>query len=301
MSLRAGIEVVSHTEAAVFRRCPREHFYHYTLWRVPLIKALALQVGSRLDAKLKKIHGEGVLDLEGLEPQERALMQGYVAYWGMPDTLFECERAGVRFQVTISGAQVKGEFDAVGHVRETGHRAILECKSTSEDIAPGSLYWRRIQHLDPQPTVYLTAVKKMGWERGEILWDAIHKPQLRLKKKETPEEFEQRVLEDIAGRPTHYFQRHVIVRLEHEHATYMKDLAGTVRLMQVARQMGPDAPKNPDACVTKWGRQCDYFEVCEGGRDIFDNKYFGSPRQQAQANGTPEPAKPASTELQFEF
>lgn len=298
MTLRAGVEVVSHTELSTFRRCSREYWYAYQLGRVPLVKSKALEVGSRIDHAIKAHYDGGGMDLAGLETSERALMLAYARYWGTPDRLFKCDRAGVKFQVLAGTTIVKGEFDAVGTRHDTGAQVLLEVKTTSEDISPGSPYWRRIAATDPQPLVYLAAAKAMGWKASQVLWDVMRKPILRRKVKESAEDFELRILEDILARPGFYFQRQTIVRFEADHESYVKDVAGTVRLMQVVREMGPNAPKNPDACTTRWGSLCRYFDVCEGAADIHDDRLFGPHYRQSERE---QPKMTTSFANQFEF
>ena len=294
MTLRAGIEVISHTQASCFRRCAREWYLAYELGRVPRTKSRALETGSRIDTALKSHHEGQGMSLEGLEPAERALLLAYARYWGTPDRIFRCDKAGVKFQVLVGSAAVHGEMDAVGSRHDTGARVILEIKTTSEDIAPGSPYWRRIAATDPQPLVYLAAASQaLGWKTSQVLWDVMRKPLLRQHVKETPEDFELRIVEDIAKRPGFYFQRQTIVRFDADHASYVKDVEGTVRLMQVVREMGPNAPKNPDACTTRWGSLCRYFDVCEGAACIDDDRLFGPYHRSA--------AEPDKSAAQFQF
>jgi hypothetical protein len=111
---------------------------------------------------------------------------------------------------------------------------------------------------------------------------------------ESDDEYEMRVLEDICARPEHYYQRGTVVRLEHDHAAHLRDVKGTVHLLQVARGMGEDIPRNTDSCF-KYGRPCDFYACCSSGVDVMDETFFQpktSSRQREKAEqAEPEPEK----------
>jgi hypothetical protein len=150
---------------------------------------------------------------------------------------------------------------------------IVTHNSSSEDISVGSAYWQKVALTDRQVSLYLMAAEQKGWGQTEILYDVLFKPRLRLSKNESPEAFEHRVLRDIAEAPERYYQRGTIVRLEHEHVAHRKDLRGIVHLMEAARAMGPDVPRNVDSCF-KYGAPCEFIAVCGGGADIMDDTLF---------------------------
>lgn len=89
---------------------------------------------------------------------------------------------------------------------------------------------------------------------------------------ETPEEFEQRLLEEIAANPDKYFQRGEVVRLEAE------ERAAALDTWQLTRAMAEDArlgrhPRNADAC-RRYGRMCSYFDACTGAASLDDASRF---------------------------
>jgi hypothetical protein len=144
---------------------------------------------------------------------------------------------------------------------------VLETKTTSEDISPGSGYWRRITQVDFQSTIYLYAARELGLAEPFLVWDAIQKPLLRQKQNETEDQFSTRVLEAVADDYPRYLQRAEIVRHEPEHQAAEQDLQGTVHLMEVTRMQLQEAPRNPDACM-KWGRECCFLPVCSGSDSL---------------------------------
>ena len=185
----------------------------------------------------------------------------------------------IPFQVEIAGVMYVGELDGDGE--DKGEDVIAELKTSSEDISPGAPYWRRVAQVDPQVTTYLMAARAQGKKVRRVVYDVIRKTGLERftatpldKRKytkatkteparlyanqhehdETDDEFELRVLEDIAKTPEKYFQRHDIVRYEDEHQAHLRDVAGVVRLMQLVETM-PEAPRNVNSCF-KWGKCC---------------------------------------------
>jgi len=66
-------------------------------------------------------------------------------------------------------------------IRMGEHEMIEEHKTTSEDIAPGSDYWRNLR-IDSQISMYLSAAREIGHPTSGILYDVFRKPQIRPKK-----------------------------------------------------------------------------------------------------------------------
>ncbi len=327
MALKAGVEIVSHSELATFRRCPTEWRFRYVLRREPKgPKSQALTKGTAIHKVIGAYHRGEKPDLSGLAPQDRAVVRGYRAYWGDPDRQVDVEKTDVPFQIMIDPTiMVVGEFDAKGVRKDTKKKTIVEHKSTSEDITMGSAYWNKVALVDSQVTSYLLASRIMGWGEVEVLYDVLLKSTMKrqfatpLEKRqytkatktqpsrlhadqrevdETEDEFEYRVLEDIFKRPEHYYQRGVVVRLEQDHAAHIKDVKGTVRLLQLARDMGENVPRNTDSCF-KYGRPCDFYPVCSSGVDVLDDTFYqkktsSRQRDKAEQQEKTEPEKPVS-------
>jgi hypothetical protein len=261
----------SHTELQCYRRCPREHYYRYALYREPIISPEALAIGKRFDKAAKAAMQGKPVDYALLKPAERALVKAYAERWRGTITI---EQVDVPFRVRMGAVDVVGELDAIGFLHEKKRRVILELKTTSKDISIGSDYWRTISQVDPQATIYLKAADTLGLSEPFLLWDAARKPALKHGKKETEAEFENRVMEDIAENLDYYFQRAEIVRSEEEHESSIRDMNGTVHLMDVTRMLGR-APRNVDACFT-FHRPCDFLPVCSGSHGIDDPTLYRS-------------------------
>jgi hypothetical protein len=263
--------IVSHSELRTFLTCPTKHRFSYGLQRESTApKAEALTKGGQIDVACADLEAGGQALAPPDAPEIRALVTAWSSYW--PPAQFLAEQHHVKFRFELqSGLDLVGEFDAIGTYQ--GRRVILERKSSSEDISPGSAYWQRVELSDAQVSLYLLAAERLGLGITEILYDVLRKPALRLKKGETPEAFEQRCLETIAENPEHYFQRKVLTRNERERAAHVRDVHGTVRLMQAAAFLGEDTPRNTSSCWA-FGRPCEFFPVCGLGASIDDPELF---------------------------
>lgn len=154
----------------------------------------------------------------------------------------------------------------------------MEHKSSSEDIGPGSMYWRKLQ-LDAQIAGYLVGARALGFEPDAILYDVLRKPALRpyeVNSKrsvpESPEEYRDRCIENIAEKPDHYYQRGVVVRLEDERLDAAYDAWQTAEQIRLARNANR-WPRNVDAC-SQYNRLCEYWAACAGESTIDDPLRF---------------------------
>lgn len=161
---------------------------------------------------------------------------------------------------------------------------LLETKTTSEDISAGSSFWKRTV-LDPQLSLYLPALRVMGYDPRGAVYDCLKKPGQRPSAKgETAENYGKRCLEAIGEKPDKYYARGVVVRLEadiHEAAT---DVWNTASQMREAKRLNV-WPKNPDSCMA-WSRECDYLGVCSGMADINDPIMFKHESANVELDGS---------------
>jgi hypothetical protein len=98
---------------------------------------------------------------------------------------------------------------------------------------------------------------------------------------ETPTEYEERLLDEVAQHPDRYYQRGEIVRLEAEEREAQLDAWQLARAIRES-ELSHAHPRNPDACQ-RYGRVCSYFDVCCGLASLDDPTRF-----QRVANVHPE-------------
>jgi hypothetical protein len=213
-----------------------------------------------------------------------AMLCGYDARWG--DERYEVLAVEAEFRAPLvnpeTGAasrtwQRGGKIDAI--VRDSANRIlVVEHKTSTEDIAPGSPYWRKLR-MDGQVSGYFLGADALGLKAEACLYDVLGKPKLRpyepSKKRataETPEEFRARCIDAICAEPDAYFRRGEVVRLEAEAEEALFDDWQTAQQMREAERLRR-FPRNPDACM-KWGRACDFFDVCAGEASLEDASRF---------------------------
>ena len=146
---------------------------------------------------------------------------------------------------------------------------LVEHKTTSDDISPGSPWWRRVISIDPQVTIYLNGLQASGLDCRGVVYDALRKPAHRPSSKgETAEHYERRVCDAIAKDPERYYQRSGPVRLHEERSESGFDVWQTAAQIRESKRLGM-WPRNPDSCL-QWNRACDYLPVCTGEAEIDD-------------------------------
>lgn len=231
------------------------------------------------------------------------LMRGYDARWGAEpyevlavEAQFECELINPGTGFASRTYRRGGKIDSIVRDLRDGRELIVEHKTSSEDISQGSDYWRRLL-IDSQVSNYFVGGRSLGHDVSGCLYDVIKKPTMRPYKAtpvesrkytkdgrlyanqrendETPEEFRLRLRADIAENPDKYFQRAEVSRLEFddtEAAHDMWDAAKLIRNAEVTKRY-PRTGVYTGAC-SKWGRTCEYFDVCTGQASIDDPTRF---------------------------
>ncbi len=324
------LPLLSNSSLTAFRRCPREYYFRYVLLRKPRKVAETLRFGSffhvglnawwtwtgdpgiKLGAALDAVRLRAANNPGDSDPFELAkaevLLEGYTARWWNEGYEAIAVEQMFRYPLTAqNGAEfdIGGAIDAIATKYGTT-KYIIEHKTTSSDISPGSDYWRHVVALDPQVSTYLAAAKSLGHDVKSCIYDAVRKPTIvpmkatpdeqkkytkptksepipRLyaamrENDETVDEYRERLRADIIARPGWYFQRMQIVRLEADNAAHARDVWDTAQMIRFAEDRGA-WPRSPNACE-RFGRRCEYASVCEGQTTIEDDaRYMTKTRQ----------------------
>jgi hypothetical protein len=185
-----------------------------------------------------------------------------------------------------------GKLDLVIRLSD-GRIAVVDHKTSSESIEPGSDYRRRLI-LDGQLSQYWRGCESLGWAPDLGIWDVLGKPALRPLKAtpvesrkytkdgrlyanqretdETPDEYEIRIAEALAADPAKFFARVEVARLEVEREQYDANVWHLATVMREAKPYGR-AIYNPDACMR--GRSpCPFLAFCEGTASLDDESLF---------------------------
>jgi hypothetical protein len=228
-----------------------------------------------------------------------AILTGYDARWR--DEPLRAVGVEVQFRANLrnpSTGVASRTWDLAGKIDvivqdDQGRILLVEHKTTSEDMSPGSTYWARLR-IDGQISVYFEGAKALGLKVDACLYDVLGKPALRpyratppeakkytkggvlyktqREQDETPEEFRERLLTAIAEDPSRYYQRGEVVRLEGETEEALHEVWQLGRQIREAELAGR-YPRNPDACF-HWGRMCSFFPVCTGEASLTDETRY---------------------------
>lgn len=319
---RVHLNVLSNSAIGCYRRCPREFQFRYVMLRRPRRASEALRFGSffhvglnawwltdgssdsKLASAIDAMQGRAEKREEDSDPFElakaTALMAGYSTRWGSAG--YETVAVERPFDVALINPEtgresrtyrIQGQIDVVA--RKDGRLYQIEHKTTSDDISPGTDYWRMVSALDPQVSTYQSAMKALGLtDEVETLYDVVRKLTIRPKlatpeearrytkagkldarqrlADETVEEFFGRAVEAIAEAPERYYARGPVVRLEQDEREHAADVWQTAQMIKMSENSGT-FPRSPGSC-RRFHRLCDYFEVCSGNASIDDDARF---------------------------
>jgi RecB family exonuclease len=180
--------------------------------------------------------------------------------------------------------RLAGKIDRIVQLPD-GRLAVLETKTTGVSIDDASDYWARLR-LDSQISLYVYAARQLGFDVATVLYDVIRKPEIGLhratpqekrkytkegrlyanqrERDETPEEFAERLSEDIAIRPEFYFGRREIPRLEADITEAQAEWWQQGKLLRDCQNSGRWF-RNTNACLQPF--RCTYAEICFAGAD----------------------------------
>lgn len=222
----------------------------------------------------------------------------YRRWWG--DQIMETVACELSFEVPIVNPETgrvtptfrsAGKIDGIVRLPD-GRLAILEHKTTADVIDAGSHYWRRLL-MDSQISRYVLAARALGYDVQTTVYDVVRKPMIRPKaiakadraiatseghyfgielheacpERESPKLYGARLLDDMAQRPTFYFARNEVPRLDSDLEEFRREqwtLQQAIRDAALkSRFWGASAyPRNTNACLAMG--TCQYFDVCRG-------------------------------------
>jgi hypothetical protein len=246
-----------------------------------------LALGKTLTDTLAAVTTECV-DVDHVDlARVRAMIRGHHARWS--PTAGEWAHVAPEQEfgpIPLGLGTVKGKRDEImRHV--TSGKFIREYKTSSEDIANvTSDFWLRIA-IDAQVELYRWATAS----DCQIIYDVIRKPAGGpvLKKKiarrkdesdeslaarkeavrETIEEYEDRLVSEMAADPGKWLVRRVIHRTREQSEAIIEELRETVDEIETYRGL---FPRNESACRSRFGT-CVYLGVC-GGTESLDSERF---------------------------
>lgn len=290
-----------------FASCHRAFKFCYEDLKRPIKTSDALNFGTAMH-QLLECYWLGAeaeypqVDTEYTAMTLKALFEGYRNRWQEQDNAtYETVGTEMRFDAPLMNPEtggvsktfhLAGKIDAIAREKASGKVVIVEHKTTSQDIGPGSDYWRKLP-IDGQVSGYYCGAEALGHQASTCLYDVIRKPTIKPLKAtpedkrkynkdgslskacrendETPDEWYERLTADIASRPDYYYARIEISRSDNDLMEYLFDMWAVSREISDAQRMNRWS-RNPQACSV-FGT-CEYFGVCTGEQDIDDVTLF---------------------------
>jgi len=199
-------DALTATGLGTFRRCKRQYYYSRELLLRRARIATPLRVGKLYhkghDEHAKGVSEQDILDALWAEyespppsfmsPHEwhverETLAQLLIGHWWRYDKDdFRVVESELPFELPLvnpdTGAPSRsfvfsGRLDGIV-VLPDERLAVLEYKTTSEDIAPDSDYWLRLR-CDAQISGYYLAARAMGYDVQTVIYDVTRKPSIR--------------------------------------------------------------------------------------------------------------------------
>lgn len=283
---------LSATEISEFKLCRELHRLRWVLRLEPVdYSSKAMEAGKGLHGALDLYRTTGMLEpafdhlsstTDGYElAAAQATVAGYAARWEHDG--LEWLAVEKYFAVLQDGYALHGKVDGIARDK-SGKVCVVETKSTSQDVSPGSMYWVTLT-IDDQIGIYLPGARELGFQPEYVLYDVIRRPavepkeatpvenrkyrkgdgQLYANQREHDEsvfDYRSRVIEHIEERPLEYFARERLVRLEDEEKSQRREMLRIVNEMRTTYDdPQTPAPKSPGAC-RRFGRLCEYVDLC---------------------------------------
>lgn len=286
------LQTLTHSRMSAFKTCLRKHYYLYELGIRRERDATPLRIGQALhlalDARANGASVEAAI-LQGTagyifipqwaEPDEWAVEQQiairliHAYYWRYEQEAVKKIASEIGFRLPIYNPETGKQsttFELAGVIDKIvklpdGRLAVMEHKTTSDDLSDSSDYWSRLR-IDQQISLYYIAARQLGYEVETVIYDVVRKPGIRPKlikgERESPEQFGDRLTEDIATRPDFYFARKEIPRLESDLEEFYHELWHQQKLLRQC-QLHDRWFRNSNACLHPY--KCEFFDLCLNG------------------------------------
>ncbi len=275
------MEVLTFSRIKARKNCPMAEHIRYDLELVPRNKKKSLGLGSAVHLGLEtddidKAVGyfDGVFpdtqeeanELEVQRATVRAMLTGYFnrfGKWGeetIRELSFDIPIRNPKTGAVSRSFRLQGKIDAITTI--DGKPWIVEYKTASQ-INKG--YFDRVS-LDEQITLYMYAHReKFGVKPEGVIYRVLKKPTIRQTKKESMEQFCNRLEQDYVDRPDFYFFEQKYYRSENDLKQFEKELWAFTQQYLYEKRNDINC-KNASRCLD-FG-QCEYMPICLGEADL---------------------------------
>lgn len=296
------MDLLTNSARGIFQECPRKYKIMMEDGYRPVTVNENLSLGSLIHNCLelyltgKKDKIPDTINQEA-DPFRRIivaeLMNGYMVRWPDISGILAVEQQFKLPLVNSKTASASRTWEIAGKIDAILDGAIMEHKSTSEDISdPEANYWLKLT-IDSQITGYFLGAESLGYKPTKIIYDVIAKPSIRPGKAtpvearkykkdgtlyanqretdETPEAYALRLRTDITERPDRYYQRREIVRTENDIIEYLQDMWSVGKMIMESRNED-FWPRRPSQCFNM-GR-CQFYPVCSKMAMLSDESLY---------------------------
>lgn len=313
--------LLTHSRLKSARECARLHLFKYVLGYRPNEDAAELAFGTLIHLGLEawwyavkngipvdRWLALAVLAMREAQPdpfdlvRAEVLLAGYHTRWAADAADFEVLGVEEQFEFPLVNPEtggrstvwrVAGKLDVRVRRKSDNTHGIIEHKTSSEDVSPGSTYFARLR-MDGQISIYFDGAASLGPAPQWCLYDVIGKPGQRPLKAtpdesrkfkangtlyanqrandETPAEYQQRIAEVVSENPDKFFVRGDVVRLESELSESRAEVWQQAAILR-ENANAERHPRNPDSC-TRGQRICPFFAVCCGEASLEDARLF---------------------------
>lgn len=287
--------IESGSSLGVMMDCPRKYFYQYERMLEQPGYSAALTLGSFVHAAVEEFTGgrqDAMLATRGeymkrIDEQyhqkiidDMKLARGIADIWRarwekdhpFGNTKLEFLKSEMEWGINvISPGETNwvhvGKSDGVVRHKEYDKVFLYELKTAAD--RDRDTYVHRLE-IDKQVSSNILALKGMGYDCAGVIYDVIWKPGLRLKKEETQEELNARMLSAM-GQDDNYFERFIVYRNDRALDEHMHDLNGQFNHLDRLRSSG-NFYRNSGAC-DKYGRLCPYISLCMEGHEELEQVF----------------------------
>ena len=269
------MEILTHSRIKTRKNCPMAEHIRYDLELAPINKRQSLNIGSAAHLGLETDDIDKAVDyfkdvlpsdqdeansLEVTRATVKAMLTGYFNRFGVwPEGTLKEKQFEIPIINPATGAKSKsftlhGKIDAITYI--DGQAWIVEYKTASQ-INQG--YFERLE-LDDQITTYMYAVKKaFDIDAVGVIYRVLKKPSIRQTKKESLQQFCNRLDQDYVDRPEFYFYEAKFYRSSEDLKRFEKELWAFTKQYLYERKNDIHC-KNASRCLD-WGR-CEYMPIC---------------------------------------
>lgn len=233
---------ISVSKAKLFKACRRAYELKYIEGVYPVQNAEPLEVGKNFHKKIEELYKNGSFEVE--PTKESAMAIAFQKYVYPHLKVVETEKW---IEKKISDDLLFGVVDGIAN-----DGAIVEYKttgSTNLDEYEYDLAW------DEQIIAYMYLTGK-----NIVHYVIIRKPNIRIKKNETEQEFFERMVAWYDEDTRDKIRIIDIMRTDEEIEQFRLDLVKLISEINIAEQ-NSNFYKNTSFCW-RWGRRCEYAQIC---------------------------------------